>query len=326
MRLPSRQLWLRLLLSLVVAPPTVALRVATRPEPLGIGAAEPAELPGLQNVFRVSDKLYSGSAPEGEAGFCSLRGLGIRTVISVDGLRPEVALARRHDMRYVHLPFGYDGCPIPRALEIIRAVRDLPGPVYLHCHHGKHRGPAAAALVHIALDGASNAQALAFMRRAGTDSRYTGLYGAAASFRRPTQAQVDHAPDRFPAVVPVPPLADAMVRIDARFEALRRFRREDWHTPRDHPDVVPAHEALQLEELFHELQRTGALAARPPDFWARMRTAEDEVAETEAALRARDDRRAKAAFDRAAAACESCHALYRNVPQTRQPSPDRNGS
>jgi protein tyrosine phosphatase (PTP) superfamily phosphohydrolase (DUF442 family) len=195
--------WALLLLAGIVLASAGADRVARVVAP-AIGAALPAELPGLHNVFRVDANLYSGSVPEGDVGFASLRALGIRTVITVDGARPDVERARRFGLRYVHLPFGYDGCPIPRALEIIRAVRDLPGPIYLHCHHGKHRSPAAAALVHIALDGASNAEAVAFMKRAGTALEYVGLYGGAASFRRPTAAQIDGAPTQFPPVAAVP--------------------------------------------------------------------------------------------------------------------------
>jgi hypothetical protein len=222
-------------------------------------------------------------------------------------------------MRYVHLPFGYDGCPAPRALEITRAVRDLPGPMYLHCHHGKHRSAAAAALVHIALDGASNAEGVAFMRQAGTDPAYTGLYGEVASFRRPTAAQIDRAPDRFPEVSPLPTLAESMVQIDARFTALQQCCQEGWRAPSGHPDAEPAHEALQLRELFHELLRTGAVAARPADFRTWMNGAESAAAGVEAALRAGDDIAAGAELDRAGAECTACHARYRNVPQTRGP-------
>jgi protein tyrosine phosphatase (PTP) superfamily phosphohydrolase (DUF442 family) len=287
--------------------------------PLRVGAARPAELPGLQNVFRLSEKLYSGAQPEGKAGFQSLRALGVRTIISVDGVRPDVETARRYGMRYVHLPFGYDGCPAPRALEITRAVRDLPGPIYLHCHHGKHRSAAAAALVHIALDGATNAEAVAFMRRAGTDPAYAGLYGEVASFRRPTAAEIDRAPDRFPDVSPLPPLAESMVQIDARFAALQRCRQEGWRAPRGHPDPEPAREALQLSELFHELLRAGAAAARPADFRRWMSGAESGAAGVESALRAGEDSRACAELDRVGAECAACHARYRNVPQTRGP-------
>ena len=32
-----------------------------------------------------------------------------------------------------------------RVEEIATAVQTLPGPIYIHCHHGKHRSPAASA-------------------------------------------------------------------------------------------------------------------------------------------------------------------------------------
>src|SRR5262245_3837035 len=110
--------------------------------PLVIQPAPPGpvkvEAPGLPNVYRVTDRLYSGGSPVGDTGFASLQKLGIRTVISVDGVRPDVQRARKHGLRYIHLPIGYDGVPRAKALRLARAVRDLPGPVYLHCHHGKH--------------------------------------------------------------------------------------------------------------------------------------------------------------------------------------------
>lgn len=238
-------------------------------------------------------------------------------MISVDGMQPDVATARRYGLRYVHLPFGYDGCPTPRALEIVRAARDLPGPLYVHCHHGQLRGPTAAALIDIALDGASNAQGVALLRRAGGDPHYTGLYGTVASFHRPPAAEIDGAPDRFPAVSPLPPLAATMVRIDARFTALQRCKRDGWHPPAGSSEGAPAGEALQLKELFHELRRTGAIAARPADFKGMLRDAESGAAEVESALRAAEEQRASAALTRTAAVCDACHAKYRNVPQAR---------
>src|SRR4051812_22126541 len=67
------------------------------------------EMGGLHNIFRVTPSVYSGSSREGDDGFRSLRRLGVRTVLSVDGARPEVERARKHGLRYVHLPIGYDG-------------------------------------------------------------------------------------------------------------------------------------------------------------------------------------------------------------------------
>src|SRR5438094_7469150 len=70
-------------------PPPVA-RATVRSDPDG-----PIQLAGLHNVLQLSDKLYSGSVPEGEQGFRALVGLGVRTVISVDGARPDAETARR---------------------------------------------------------------------------------------------------------------------------------------------------------------------------------------------------------------------------------------
>ena len=36
---------------------------------------------------------------------------------------------------------------------IAKTFREVEGPFYVHCYHGKHRGPAAAAIGRVALDG-----------------------------------------------------------------------------------------------------------------------------------------------------------------------------
>lgn len=66
-----------LLACLAVGPAAAgAVRLAARPARLAVGAAKPAELPGLRNVFHVSRELYCGAAPEGDAGFATLWALG----------------------------------------------------------------------------------------------------------------------------------------------------------------------------------------------------------------------------------------------------------
>jgi hypothetical protein len=136
-----------------------------------------------------------------------------------------------------------------------------------------------------------------------------------ASFRRPTVLEIEGASDRFPAVAPIPLLAETMVQIDERFAALQRRQQGGWRAPSHPTDRIPAHEALQLRELFHELQRTGAVAARPADFKGWMHAAESGTAAMEMALRRGDARRANLALSQVAAACAACHARYRNVPQ-----------
>jgi hypothetical protein len=83
----------------------------------------------LPNAYRVHERVISGGLPEEGAAFQELESLGVKTIISVDGARPDVALAKAHGMRYVHLPHGYDGVPNQRMLQLAKAVRELPGQV-----------------------------------------------------------------------------------------------------------------------------------------------------------------------------------------------------
>jgi protein tyrosine phosphatase (PTP) superfamily phosphohydrolase (DUF442 family) len=281
--------------------------------------AEPARLEaaGLHNVFRLSDRLYSGSAPEGDAGFASLRALGVRTVLSVDGARPDAERARAHGLRYVHLPVGYDGVPPGQGLRIARAVRDLPGPVYVHCHHGRHRGPAAAAVALLSLDQTCPvADAVAWMRRAGTDPHYAGLYACVERLRRPSPADLDGAAADFPEAVDPPALAQAMVDIDERWGRLQEVRAAGWRAPPGHPDVDPPHEALQLTEQLREAARLPEVSRRPEAFRRRLAEAEEAALGLEAALRrGGDGTEAEKRYQAAAAACARCHGTFRDVPQ-----------
>jgi hypothetical protein len=53
-------------------------------------AQSPSDAPGLHNVVAFGPGCWSGSMPEGDAGFASLQSWGVRTVISVDGAVQEV--------------------------------------------------------------------------------------------------------------------------------------------------------------------------------------------------------------------------------------------
>ncbi|MFN3652710.1 MAG: hypothetical protein ACK47B_24290 [Armatimonadota bacterium] len=291
-----------------------ALRADDLPDgPLPVGA-QPVDIPALHNVIRLSEKLYSGGVPEGDEGFRALQRLGVKTVITVDGAKPDLETARKYQMRYVHLPFGYDGCPSPVANALAKAVRDLPGPVYIHCHHGKHRSPVGAAMARIALDGISNEEAVRELERAGTGKSYTGLYANVRAYRPPTQEQLDRLKVELPEVAPTPPLVEAMVQIEQRFDRLMELQKDEW---RLRPGVDAAYEALQLQELYTELNRTDELKQRPADYRKWMAEGEADGKALETALRAGRLDEASRQLGRLAAGCGSCHAKYRNVPQPK---------
>lgn len=288
---------------------------AAEEPPLTVQVDEgPRDFPGLHNVCGVTQKLLSGGNPEGDAGFQSLRRLGVRTIISVDGARPDVERARQFELRYVHLPIGYDGVPREQALRLARAVRDLPGLVYIHCHHGKHRSPAAAVAVRRCLDGQCSTQAaVALLKRAGTGPNYTGLYAAAEQFMPISDAELDRVPADFPEVAQVNDLVKLMVEIDKRFEHLKQMRSLGWKAPADHPDLDPAHEALLLREAYAESARLPGASMRSEELRHALAEAEQLAAKLEAVLRSAQTKpEIDEAYRRVAASCTHCHARHRD--------------
>jgi protein tyrosine phosphatase (PTP) superfamily phosphohydrolase (DUF442 family) len=284
--------------------------------------AKPVELSGLHNVIRVSEKLYSGSSPDDVPAFESLKSLDIKTILSVDGARPDVETAKTFAMRYVHLPIGYDGISQEQALQLAKAVRDLPGPIYLHCHHGKHRSPGAAAAIQICLDNkCTAAQAIEIMKRAGTDPRYVGLLNGPNVLRRPTTKELNQLVVEFHEVADIPALARAMVEVDKHWDYLMLIRKSDWKSPLKHPDLDPPHEALQLREQYRELARTPDTQKRPADFKTLLASSEQAASDLETAMREHstkpDADKVEKAFVRTRMLCAQCHDKYRDVPKNK---------
>ena len=276
----------------------------------------------LPNPGQIHPKVISGGSPDGEAGFRELAALGVKTIISVDGAKPEVALARKHGIRYVHLPHGYDGVPEERMKELARAVRDLPGPVYIHCHHGRHRSPAAAAVACVGAGLLHPSKAEPVLLAAGTSERYAGLYESAREVARFESALLDRLDPEFPETAALPPLAEAMVALEHTHDHLRQVAAAGWKSPPTHPDIEPAHEALLLREHYTEMLRVDAVREQDEKFQSLMRNSEAAAQELEDALRAwkaagmvgDPPAGAARAFDRVTANCKSCHTAYRDVP------------
>jgi protein tyrosine phosphatase (PTP) superfamily phosphohydrolase (DUF442 family) len=275
----------------------------------------------LPNVWRIHPRVLSGGQPGGAAGFRALRELGVKTILSVDAARPDVEGAKAFDLRYVHLPHGYDGIPNRRALELAKAIHALEGPIYVHCHHGKHRSPAAAAVGCVAAGLMEPDVARKLLDQAGTSPQYRGLFAAVARARRVEPAVLDALEVEFPETAETPAMAAAMVEIEHRHDHLRQLAANGWRSVPEHPDLAPAHEALLLRELFSELLRNEATLARPASFLALAQHADEQTRALEEALRARSgphtlEQRAAAdaAWQRVHQACAACHEQHRDVP------------
>lgn len=274
--------------------------------------AQPVELPGLSNAFQVTPQLYSGSQPDTDAAFQALVKLGVKTIISVDGSKPDIEGAHKFGLHYVHLPFGYDGVPTNRVADLAKVIQIEPGPFYVHCHHGMHRGPTAVAIMCEANAGWTPGQAVAWLHEAGTSDDYPGLYRSARKFAAPTAAEMASATN-FPELAHSSSLVDTMVAIDDHSSWLKQSQRAGWRTPPGHPDISPVHEAMMLLELFREVPRATDLTGRTKDFRQKLAAAE-KTAENLHTLLAKPapGPELDAAFTRATQSCAACHKTYRN--------------
>ncbi len=270
----------------------------------------------LPNLIQVTDQVYSGGLPEDEPAFQELQRLGIRTIISVDGAKPNVELAEKYSMRYVHLPHGYDGISDVRGKEIAKALKTFEPPFYIHCHHGKHRSPAATAVGCRALGWISADQSLELLKLAGTDPKYKGLFRAVQSASKVDTNEIDQLKVAFTSSADLPPMAHAMVEIEEHFESLRKLQQVKWQSV-SHGKHSPQQTALLLQEQFRELLRMDDQRIKSAEFIRICQNSESAAERIEKLLR--ESSRSTSVTNQLDEAlksmesdCKSCHEAIRN--------------
>ena len=272
---------------------------------------------GVENFFQVATNLFSGGTPVGDDGFAALAKLGIKTIITVDGGQPDLARARTNGMRYVHLPHGYDGISRETQLKLVKAMQVVEGPVYIHCHHGKHRGPAAAAVVCMAKADWTPNDALKWLGVAGTGTNFVGLFATVRDFRKPSREELVKTPADLKEAQKVSGLVDAMVAIDETFDRLKTLLAAASSAA---PDNHLLSEATLLREHLREAQRLDDSKKRGEDFVKAFGEAEDLASAFEGLLTSSTD---VAGVDRAFKAleksCVSCHRTYRDEAKSSSP-------
>lgn len=284
----------------------------------GLIAATPGSEPGpaapkapIENLIAVVDhRLYSGGEPKDDAAFDALAAMGVKTIVSVDGATPNVEAARARGMRYVHAPIGYDGVPAEAQAVLKAALASSGDPVFVHCHHGRHRGPAAAAVALAIETGAGPEERAALLRQAGTSPDYPGLWEDVAAC---APAQIDATGVALVEVARVEDFAGHMAVLDRHWDNLKASRKAGWSVPPDSPDVVPVREATMAWESLRESGRFVPEAHGGDAAFAEMlASSETAAAALKAALEAGDTAAAEAAFVVAAESCKKCHVAYRD--------------
>ncbi len=303
----------------VPAPLTLTTSAYDAAADVPLAETAPMDADGLHNVYALSDDIISGAEPESEAALAAIAKMGVKTILSVDGKMPDVDTAAALGMRYVHVPIQYRGITEDEVLQIAKTFHELEGPFYVHCYHGVHRGPAAAAIGRVTMDGVPRDQAIAEMRQwCGTSKKYEGLYATIAAGDLPSAEETAAYEWDFPAQHALTGFRQSMIHMARSYDRIKDMVKNDGAINPEHPDIDPVNEAAILQGLFKQSLELERLASKPADFrdWL-----DDSILQTrvlhEALVADRTSGAAswdksRAAFADLKASCDACHAVYRN--------------
>lgn len=129
--------------------PTPGLTAETRPQ----SWAQPVDLAGVPNLYRITANLYRSAQPTAE-GFHNLAALGIKSVISMRQTVNDTPLAEGTHLHLTRVPMKSryvaekSGAKVVATMQALNAALSQ-GPTLIHCHHGADRTGLIAALYRI---------------------------------------------------------------------------------------------------------------------------------------------------------------------------------
>jgi len=277
-----------------------------------VDAPTAATMPGLHNVVTYAPDLVCGGVPEGEEGLLTLAAMGIKTIVSVDGATPDIETAEKLGMRYVHLPISYDTVTPERQKQLAQVISTLPHPLYVHCHHGKHRSGAALGTAVVLAGKLTPAQAKERMKVSGTAKDYEGLWKAVQEAKPLDAGQLHADPASFPKISVVTGMVATMSEIDQVFDLVKQAKAAGWKAPTDHPDLLAPKESARLHKLFAQLQGDADSKKLPDDYQQQLTHAIETTRSLDAAVQVNDMATADRLLDVLGKSCKECHKTYRD--------------
>ena len=129
--------------------------------------AEPLQVQGLPNLYKVCDNLYRGAEPTAE-GLQALKKLGVHTVIDLRESNGNQARMAELGLTYEHIPMTAFHVKDDNVVQFLR-IAGTPdhAPIFVHCKRGADRTGLMCAIYRIALQGWTKDQAIAEMTQGG---------------------------------------------------------------------------------------------------------------------------------------------------------------
>jgi protein tyrosine phosphatase (PTP) superfamily phosphohydrolase (DUF442 family) len=254
-----------------------------------------------------SDQIATGGRPEGDAAFEALRQKGISLVVNVDGAAPDLQAAKRHGLRYAHIPIGYDKLDADALSSMKRLLDENKDKMYVHCHHGVHRAPAFVATALRMLKMSTPEEAFALLKEAGASADYPGLWYSAVE-----QPLEDIKPSKAALLerCEVSSMVEAMVRCDDAFDLLKAWAEGGCKPMPKHPDFVAINAMRTTVQALEDVRKLpeAADAAFSALLEASIKSGNDYIA----VLGKGAATEFPAGFKGYQKSCAACHVKYRN--------------
>jgi uncharacterized protein (TIGR01244 family) len=129
--------------------------------------AQALELPGLPNLYKVSENLYRGAQPSNE-GMRQLEKLGIKTVVNLRLLHSDRDEIENTGLSYEHIPMTTWNTQDEDVVRFLKIITDSNNtPVFVHCQFGADRTGTMCAIYRIAVEGWNKNEAIDEMTNGG---------------------------------------------------------------------------------------------------------------------------------------------------------------
>jgi protein tyrosine/serine phosphatase len=129
--------------------------------------AQPLELQGVPNLYKVSDNLYRGAQPTVE-GMKQLEKMGVKTVVNLRTFFSDCDEIDDAELAYKRIrttAWHLESIDVVRFLRIICDSNATP--VFVHCMQGSDRTGAMCAVYRVTVQGWSKEQAIEEMTKGG---------------------------------------------------------------------------------------------------------------------------------------------------------------
>lgn len=264
----------------------------------------------VKHLLQLNEQILTGAEPKTEEAYAELARLGVRTIVNVDGATPKLEMAKKYGLEYIHIPIGYDGITAEQSAAMARVMREREGPIYFHCHHGVHRGPAAAAIALRESTGCSAEEGLKVLTEAGTSEGYPGLWRDVRNYQSPP------AGTQLPELVEIAHVSDfeaAMAKLDRTWDEMKLIQAAGFLSASDHPDLDPHNVARILRESLEQSKKlSDPLLSAEMLYHDEMEKALVGARDLEAALLNDRVADAQAPFDVVRKSCKACHVEFRD--------------